>query len=299
MKFKSIETSNKGLFLEVELGLICNYKCSYCPPYAHTGNVWIDYDKLIEFIHKVNPYQILLVGGEPILYPGIGPLLHKLKNKIVNITSNGSKPISWWKSYIQYIDVLTLSYHIEYVRLESFINKLKFLSDYRVITVNVPMMVDRFDECLEAGMEMSKVKNTYVSLKALTDRQKVYDGYSDSQLEIMSNMIRPKVETIFNEHNINFYGKMEDGKLEKLRCQMIISNKDNVYKGWKCWKGIQRMKISSDGKIYKASCDSGTERSFGSIHDDGLIFPTEPEICQEDYCSCLPDLKNIKKERIQ
>jgi len=159
-------------------------------------------------------------------------------------------------------------------------------------------MVDRFDECLEAGMEMSKIKNTYVSLKALTSEQKVYDEYSDDQLKIMSTLIRPKVKTIFNEHHIRFYGKIENGKLEELRCQTIISNKDNVYKGWRCWKGIQRMKVSSDGKVYRASCDSGTGAFFGNVHDDELILPTEPEICQRDYCSCLPDLKTIKKEKI-
>lgn len=297
-KFIAIETSNEGLFLEVELGLICNYKCSYCPPYSYTGDMWIDYDKLIEFIYKVNPLQILLVGGEPTLYPTIDQLLYELKNKIVNMTSNGNKPLSWWETHLKYIDVLTLSYHIERASLESFINKLKFISDHKAITVNIPMMVDRFDECLEAGIKMSKIKNIYVSLKALINKNKVYDNYSDNQLEIMSNILKPKVETIFNKHHIRFYGKTEDGKLEKLRCQAIISNKDNVYKGWKCWKGIQRMKLSSDGSIYKASCDSGTEKFFGNIHNDEVNFPTEPEVCQKDYCNCLPDLKTIKKEKI-
>lgn len=299
MKFKSIETSNKGLWFEVELGLICNYRCSYCPPYSYTGNVWIDHVRFMDFITKINPQQVLLVGGEPTLYPGIVPLLHDLKDKIVNMTSNGSKPISWWKSNIDYIDVLTLSYHPENANLEAFINKLKFLSDYKVVTVNVSMMLERFDECLEVGMEISKIKNVFVSLKALNDIiTKRLCKYTDEQLDIMSKLIRPKVETKNNDaFNIHFYGKEEDGTLTKLRAQTVISNKENIYKGWKCWKGIQCIKLSANGNLYKSTCEIGGPH-FGNIYDDTVILPTEPEICQRDYCYCLPDLKTIRKERI-
>ncbi len=297
-KFVAIETSNKGLWFEVELGLICNYRCSYCPPHAWTGDVWIDYNKLIDFINKINPYQILLLGGEPTLYPMIVPLLHELKNKIVNMTSNGNKPMSWWKQYAHLIDVLTLSYHIEHASLEGFINKLEYLSDHKVVTVNVSMMVNRFNECLEAGIEISKIKNVFVSLKALNDitTERLYK-YTDEQLDIMSDLIRPKIETKTSDFNIDFYGKEEDGTLTKLRAQTVISNKENIYKGWKCWKGIQCIKLSANGNLYKATCELGKQH-FGNIYDGEVILPTEPEICQKDYCYCLPDLKTIRKEKI-
>ena len=299
MKFNSIETSSKGLLLEVELGSVCNYRCSYCLPRLHEGDVWIDYDKLIEFIHKINPYHVILVGGEPTLYPMIDQLLYELKNKIVNITSNGSRPLSWWKSYFKYFDILTLSHHIEYTNLKSFINKLKFLTDHKVVTVNVSMVLDRFDECLEVGKELAKIKNIYISLKALTDNETGYMyKYSNDQLEIMSDLIRSKVSTISSDHNIYFYGKREDGKLKQLRAQTIKSEKVNMYRGWKCWKGIQLIKLAGDGNIYKATCDIGRGVVAGNIYNDEFTLPTEPEVCQKDYCNCLTDLKAVKKERI-
>ncbi len=297
-EFIAIETANEGLFLEVDLGSVCNYKCSYCPSHNYTGKVWLDCDKLIKFIRKVNPLQVTLVGGEPTLYPMIDPLLLELENRVVNVTSNGSRPLSWWKSYFKYFDVLTLSYHIEHANLKSFVDKLKFITDHRDVTVNVSMILERFDECLAIGVELAKIKNTNVSLKALNDIEAddMYK-YSNEQLEIMSDLIRSKDKYIVNNHHTRFYGKREDGKVEELRAQTIKSNKTNMYKGWKCWKGIQLIKLASDGKIHKAICDIGGN-SIGSIYNDDFIFPTEPEICKKNYCHCLTDLKSVKKERV-
>jgi hypothetical protein len=214
------------------------------------------------------------------------------------MTSNGSRPLEWWQSNHDKIDVLTLSYHLEHSNLDKFIEKLEFLSDHRVITVNVSMMVDRFDECLDAGMKISKIKNVFTSLKALNDvnTERLYE-YSKDQLSIMSKLIHPPIETHKNDFNIEFFGVDENGNRKKLRAQTIISNKENVYKGWKCWKGLQCMKLIANGNIYKATCELGYE-PFGNIYDRNIKIPIKPEKCAKDYCYCLTDLKSIKKEKV-
>ncbi len=70
-----------------------------------------------------------------------------------------------------------------------------------------------------------------------------------------------------------------------------------MYRGWKCWKGIQLIKLTSNGNIYKATCDIGRGIVSGNIYNDEFTLPTEPEVCQKDYCNCLTDLKTVKKER--
>lgn len=296
----SIETTNPGLYLELEIGNVCNYNCSYCPPQLHTGKEWLNFPKLIKYINKVKPKTVLLAGGEPTFYPWLDQLLFDLKvnNVRIDVTTNGSRPIEWWQEHIDLIDILTFSYHIEYSNIDSFINKLEYLTEHKVVTVNVSMIVDRFDECLEHAMRISKVKNVYTSLKALNNIQteRLYD-YTDEQLEIMSTLIKPRVKTKENDFNIEFFSKDSMGHLTKLRAQTIISNKDNSYKGWNCWKGLQCMKIISNGDIYKATCELGFE-PFGNIYDRDIKIPIKPEKCTKDYCYCLTDLKSIKKERV-
>lgn len=300
MKYDKIETSYEGLLLEVELGYVCNYKCSYCAPSVHTGNTWINHEKLLNFIKKAAPTTVLLTGGEPTLYPTIETLLKKLKEgSSVELTSNGSRSLSWWKTYSPFINKLTLSYHIEHANIDSFIKKLEYLSDHRVVTVYLCMMIDRFDECLEISKEISKIKNVYIYLKALKDItiHKLFE-YTDKQLLIMSNMIKPKVVTKYNDSSINVYGRNENNELDKLKIQTIVSNKENMYKGWVCWKGIHNMKLIWNGNLYKAACDLNDEKCFGNIYNDEVILSTEPEICQKDYCHCLMDVKMIDKEKL-
>lgn len=301
MKYIAIKSTHKGLFLEIELGSVCNYQCSYCPPHLHCGNIWLDYGCLQKFIEFCDPSHVLLVGGEPTFYPQINEFLEFLKlreDRVVDITSNGSKHLKWWKQYKDYIDIITLSYHLEYASLEKFIEVVKEISQDRIVTVNVSMIVDRFDDCLKVAREISKNKNTFVSLKALNNIEtgKLY-GYTPEQLASMAHISSPEIQTTYNKYSVNFYGMTADEKLEKQIAQKIISENQNRYKGWKCWKGIQYIRMNENGDLFKCAQDLG-HKSFGNIYDDKLELPQIPEVCEYDHCFCLPNLKCIDKEKI-
>ena len=67
--------------VDIEIGNICNYSCSYCHPNSHSGSSWNNYNKLINFIDKVTEGKlatIILSGGEPTLYPRIDDIVHRL-----------------------------------------------------------------------------------------------------------------------------------------------------------------------------------------------------------------------------
>lgn len=297
----AMKSTHKGLFLEIELGSVCNYNCSYCPPQLHCGNIWLDYDALKSFIEFSDPSHVLLVGGEPTYYPHINDLLLFLKereDRVIDITSNASKTLKWWEEHKQYIDIITLSYHLEYANLDKFNEIVKEISQDKVVTVNVSMIVDKFDECLEVAKEISQNQNTFVCLKALTDIKtgKLYD-YTKQQLVMMSNVSKPEIQTTYNKHSVNLYGLKSDGTLEKQIAQALISNKQNSYKGWKCWKGVQYIRINENGDLFRGACDLG-KTSCGSIYDKRIILPADPTVCENDFCFCLTNLKCIDKEKV-
>jgi hypothetical protein len=82
-----------------------------------------------------------------------------------------------------------------------------------------------------------------------------------------------------------------------MRAQTLISNKENKYKGWLCWKGIDTIRVDTDGYIYRSICELD-ERPFAYIYDEKIEMPKDPEICQREYCFCLTDLKSLRKEKI-
>jgi len=300
-KYIAMKSTHKGLFLEIELGSVCNYQCSYCPPQLHCGNIWLHANFLTDFIEFINPSHVLLVGGEPTYYPQINDLLEFLKereDRVIDITSNGSKPLKWWKKYKDYIDIITLSYHLEFASLDKFNQVVEEISQDKIVTINVSMIVDRFDECLQAAKELTKHKNTFVCLKALNNIKtgKLYE-YTQRQLQMMAQVHSPKIQTTHNKHSVDFYGLRKDMTLEKQIAQKVISNNENNYKGWKCWKGIQYLRINENGDVFKCARDLG-RKPYGNIQHLDFIIPTEPVVCEYDQCFCLTNLKCINKEKI-
>jgi len=77
----------------------------------------------------------------------------------------------------------------------------------------------------------------------------------------------------------------------------ILARKDNQYKGWLCWGGINTLGIDSDGNVYNADCRNAL---YGNVYeDDELNLPTEPDICRKAWCACAANLnvRKIKSEK--
>ena len=105
-EYIQLETAFHGKNLEVNLCHYCNYKCNYC--YCRNANVAevLDIERLKDFIDISNATSIVLLGGEPTLYPNLLDLLDFLKEKEmdVSIITNNTVGISWWKKHIHYFD---------------------------------------------------------------------------------------------------------------------------------------------------------------------------------------------------
>ncbi len=93
--------------------------------------------------------------------------------------------------------------------------------------------------------------------------------------------------------NVSNYVETPDGikKIEE-NVNDILIRKDNQYKGWSCWSGIQGICIKPDGNVYIASCKN---KKLGNVYKDKEIkLNKEPHICTKDWCVCAANL-NIRK----
>jgi MoaA/NifB/PqqE/SkfB family radical SAM enzyme len=286
-----IETTNKGLFCEIDLGYICNFKCSYCPEQLHSGEGWLAFKYIKRFLKEVKPSWLSLPGGEPTLYPQISKLILFCKDNDIKIalTTNGSKTVSWFEKYGSMIDWLIFTYHLG-VSDPKFIEKIKTISKNQTVSINVPLIPERFGECLNQAKLFSQIDNVYSVLKPLIDNYtgEVFSYTPNQQIIISKSPLHTNVT--LKSHWIDIF---LDGK--KIKPQEIIAKKNNKYIGWTCWKGIDLLNVKPNGDLYKSVCETGRVKPLGNIKNKYTI-PTYPSICDKEYCNCMIDLKMIRKE---
>lgn len=201
------------------LGRFCNYKCSYCWPYARSDTqdyrpfelnvVTMDEIKRQSRERNFNSFHFSFSGGEPTVYPDYLRLLEHYSNDTVNcnyqsvhMTSNISQGLRWFEKYVAATKDLhrvsvTASWHREQGikqgdlkgHTETFADKLVFLQENDIhVTVNTVMVPEWFD-VLYAEAEYFLARGINVTLKPQSDStaSRVVDGYTTEQLSILHN----------------------------------------------------------------------------------------------------------------
>ena len=155
------------------LGRFCNYRCSYCWPYARSDKKdhrptelclkTIDEIKRQARQNGFNSFHFSLSGGEPTFHPGYLDILKYLADDVPNtnytsihMTSNCSRPIKWFQTYVDYAKPfhrasITASLHTEHVntpqKMQDLADKLVLCQEHDVqVTINMVMVPDKFDE---------------------------------------------------------------------------------------------------------------------------------------------------------
>ena len=189
------------------LGRFCNYKCSYCWPYARSSvRDHRPLSLLIKTMDEIkrqarergfNSFHFSFSGGEPTLHKGYLKLLEHYSEDAENsnyqsahMTSNLSLGLKWFEKYSQAVQSLhrvtvTASFHKEFAKRESFADKIKFLQEQDIhVTINMVMGPERFEELWEDACYFHQ-REINVTLKPQSDpkAQKVVEGYSPSMLK--------------------------------------------------------------------------------------------------------------------
>lgn len=193
------------------LGRFCNYKCSYCWPYARSDRkdhrptdlclATIDEIKRQARDNGFNSFHFSLSGGEPTFHPGYLDILQHLADDVpncnytsVHMTSNISRKANWFEKYGEIVGKMhrasiTASYHREFAKPEEFADKLLLCMEYDIqVTINMVLVPERFDVDWENALYFHN-RGINVTLKPQSDPTAsfVVKGYTDKQLEIMQN----------------------------------------------------------------------------------------------------------------
>jgi organic radical activating enzyme len=197
------------------LGRFCNYRCSYCWPYARSDKkdhrptelclLTIDEIKRQARERGFNSFHFSLSGGEPTFHPGYLDILKHLADDTANtnytsvhMTSNCSRNMKWFEQYVKTVAPfhrasITASYHREHVNTQEkrsqFADKLCFAQEHDVqVTINQVMVPEWFDQLYEESLYFHN-RGINVTLKPMSDptASKVVDGYTDEMLKKLYN----------------------------------------------------------------------------------------------------------------
>lgn len=308
------EDPNKKNFLSVEiaLGNVCNYSCSYCPSMLHNGsNGWLNFNNLQRFVSNLrlqNPEKEILIkmlGGEPTLYPHIKKFIEILKQNNIKtqVLSNGARTIRWWESVSNSFDKISLSFHPETSTVEHFQNVIKVFDGKIVIFVWVMMPPELFDKSLNAIeiLRSYDFKNVSVKPKFIfPDFGPDLADYTKEQLDIFYDLMLSNNDNIHEKYykddpfnHGQMISKFSDGSTELTWANEMILNRTNDFLGWSCYAGVDNMIIDSAGEIFGGWCHVNR---IGNINDDEIIFPTKSVICTKQHCDCVVDF-NIRKSK--
>lgn len=199
------------------LGRFCNYKCSYCWPYARSDTkdfrptevvlATLDEIKRQARERNFNSFHFSFSGGEPTMHPGYLDILRHYGSdtpncnyQSVHMTTNMSQGPKWWQRYADATADLnrvsiTASWHREAGKddpkghAERFADKLVFCQERDIqITVNMVMVPELFDVLYEEALYFHG-RGINVTLKPQSDptASRVVDGYSPEMRAILHN----------------------------------------------------------------------------------------------------------------
>lgn len=199
------------------LGRHCNYKCSYCWPYARSDTKDFRPTEVVTGVmdeikrqareRDLNSFHFSFSGGEPTMHPGYLEILkhyaadtENCNYQSAHMTTNVSRGARWWQQYTEATKDLhrvsiTASWHREAGKddpkghMKRFADKLVWLQTQDVqVTINMVMVPQWFDVLWEEALYFHD-RGINVTLKPQSDptASKVVDGYSPEQLAKLHN----------------------------------------------------------------------------------------------------------------
>lgn len=289
------------------LSNVCNYKCTYCPEGLHNGSVkWPEFETVVDFCEKVishyNGRKIYFefTGGEVTLWSELPRLISYLKQRDcrVGIISNGSRSEKYWKELIPTIDHVCLSFHPETGRTDHFF-KIASLCAASIRThINLMMHPDYFPQCLDLAYRVKDLKDISLAIQPLVvDFGEELYNYTEAQKKIIDTQNAFLASQISFEKNYDTYrGAMSmvsaDGFKKTMSPQRFISGGKNSWKGWHCSAGVEQIVVEMSGGVYRGWCQVGGE--IGKISDKKPNLPSQPIVCNKDFCHCNLDIMTTK-----
>lgn len=288
------------------LGRFCNYKCSYCWPYANSQtpdhqelSTYFDViDNITEQAHSngFDKFHWSFSGGEPTAYKNLDKIIAHVDSKeskytSVHLTTNLSPGMAYWKRWLKVVEnlqrtSLTASFHHEFANEQEFGDKILFLTDNNVfVTVNQVMIPEHFDELYNRCQRFA-ARGINVTLKPQSDStaSHIVDGYTPEMISLM----RTGFPQHSNDNEVLQVRLTDDTKKVWYvdQAERFNSFGFNKFKGWNCNSGFQSVIIRGDEVKRSYSCK---EESLGTLKSFKLF--DSPKQCVTDTCVSSADSK--------
>ncbi|MEQ1875980.1 MAG: radical SAM protein [Bdellovibrionia bacterium] len=296
---------NDFLVINWCLGNTCNYACSYCPELLHDATVpWMPYETVAAFCDRVLTHYraqgkrniyFEFTGGEVSHHKDFIKILKFLKERDVwtGMISNGSKHMKWWEEAKPHLDHACISFHPESAKADHFKKVLRYLNDTVTLHVNVMMLPEKFNECLElARWVEAETENITIAIQPLLkDFSDVMYPYTPEQKASLENQVfNIKFTRPIKTYRGRMVKEFADGKKEIVTGPELIAKRENRWAGWECRAGLDELVVDFDGNIYRAWCME--DGRVGNVKMDKIEFPKAPVLCKRDFCHCVLDVMN-------
>ena len=309
IKFGQETMLDKNLFsVSWILGRFCNYKCSYCWPYANSQTP--DHQELEIYTSTIDNIRMQasnngytkfhwsFSGGEPTAYKHFLVLAEKVLFDSIHMTTNLSPGIQWWERWLKSTVLsrrrsITASFHHEFANEKEFGDKILYLMERGVlVTINQVMVPEQFVDLYIRCKRFSE-RGINVTLKPQTDptASHIVDGYTEDMMNLMRTGFPQytvdqevlQVKLIDNEQKVWYIDQAE----------RLNSFGFNKFNGWMCNSGYQGIVIRENEVKRSYSCH---DEILGTL-DKGFTIFTEPKECITPTCMSSADSKIPKVNR--
>ena len=289
------------------LGRFCNYKCSYCWPYARSDVLdhqplevyksTVDEIKRQARANGFNQFHWSFSGGEPTAYKHLLDLIKHLDDNAetpyqsVHMTTNLSPGSKWWNTWCANTSLLqrrsiTASFHDEFAKEQEFGDKCLQLQYEQVhVTVNQVMVPEKFNETLDR-CERFRTRGINVTLKPQSDptASHVVSGYTEEMIAIMQNDFQQQTNGE-DTYQIALY---DANNTEYLFDQAERFNAFgfNKFQDWSCNSGYQSVIIRGNEVKRSYSCH---DQPLGTL--DKFELFKKPSVCITPSCVSSADSK--------
>ena len=283
------------------LGRFCNYKCSYCWPYARSDKM--DYQPLDAYKFTIDEikrqarqngfteFHWSFSGGEPTAYKQFPQLIKHLDEtestyQSIHMTTNLSPSLNWWRNWHNTTCLLqrrsiTASYHAEFAKEQEFGDKcLQLMHDLVHVTINQVMVPDQFFETLERCERFRKLGiNVTLKPQSNDSATAIVEGYTPEMIKIMQDDF---------EQQEGFQIRLTDGQQDYYIDQAERFNAlgFNSFTNWTCNSGYQSVIIRGNEVKRAYSCK---DEPLGTIENFSLF--SAPKRCTTERCVSSADSK--------
>lgn len=310
MNYDELTHEKHYVYVDWDMSSRCNYKCHYCTPESHDGKInFPSYEKAVALVNKIDKdfskikdfavYNLL--GGEPTIWNKLTEFSKHVKNvnnkNILQILTNGNKTLDWWKRTSPYLDKILLTVHVSQSDIKELVDKFNNIESNSIIDFQIAIDITCFDKCIDYYNYALNNLNDNINLypKPLLTILNKPDlmPYTDEQKSIIKNL----------PHKSGKSSELLAKPMIKKSCNITIDNnvdvnhlminKENNWKNWACFVGIDTVTITRYGNI-KIGSGCNPDLILGSLDNLNFEFPFIPVKCRYDLCGCVTDICTTK-----